>query len=70
MYGFEVARRLREALPEYKIIFFSLNMSSDCVEESVKVGAQGYVFKTNAAADLIPAINAAAQGKTFFSKAD
>jgi DNA-binding NarL/FixJ family response regulator len=37
------------------------------VQEALNLGAQGYVVKTSAAADLLPAIEAVLQGRQFVS---
>jgi DNA-binding NarL/FixJ family response regulator len=46
-------------------IFSSQETSADIVQEALKLGAWGYVFKTHAASHLLAAIDAALSGKRF-----
>jgi len=65
--GIEAARRIREVSPSSKILFMSENRSPDIAEEAIRTGASGYVVKSDAASDLLPAIKAVLEGKRFFS---
>jgi DNA-binding NarL/FixJ family response regulator len=65
--GIEVARRIREVSPNSKILFVSENRSSDIAREALSSGTGGYVVKSDAANELLPAINAVLEGKTFVS---
>jgi DNA-binding NarL/FixJ family response regulator len=65
--GIEVARRIRELRPKSKILFLSENRSWDIVEEALRSGAMGYVVKSDAAQELLPAVEAVLQGRRFLS---
>ena len=65
--GIEAARRIREVSPKSKIIFVSENRSPDIAEAALSTGADGYVVKSDAAGDLLPAVNAVLEGKRFVS---
>ena len=65
--GFEVARRVREHTPQLKITFFSADRSFDTAEDALRMGAYGYVVKSNAGTQLVPALEATLQGKQFVS---
>lgn len=65
--GFEAARRLLQDAPGTKILFVSQESSSDIVQEALRVGARGYVLKSRAATELLPAVKAVLQGKQFVS---
>jgi CheY-like chemotaxis protein len=65
--GIEAARRIREVSPRSKILFVSENRSRDVTEEALRAGAGGYVVKSDAATDLLPAVQAVLQGKRFVS---
>jgi len=65
--GFEAARQIRELAPESKIIYLTQQTAADIIEEAIALGAWGYVFKTHAAHDLLPAIEAVVSGKRFVS---
>jgi len=60
--GIEVARRIRELSPASRIVFVSQESSADVVQEAFRVGALGYVFKTQVGMDLLTAVEAACQG--------
>ena len=65
--GIEAARQIRNLSPNSKILFVSENRSSDVIEEALRTGALGYVVKSDAASDLLPAVEAVLQGKKFVS---
>lgn len=65
--GIEAARRIGEVSPASKILFVSENCSADIAEEALNTGAGGYVVKSDAAADLLPAVDAILKGKRFVS---
>lgn len=65
--GIEAACRIRDLSPASKILFFSENRSQEIVEEALRSGAAGYVSKSDAARELLPAIEAVLQGRQFVS---
>lgn len=66
--GFEAARRIREVSPNSKIIFLTQNLSGDLADEALRIGAFGYVLKSDAASELLPAIEAVLKGQQFISE--
>jgi len=65
--GMEVARRVRQLAPAAKILFLSLETSSDMIREALSVGALGYLNKSRAQTDLWPALGLVLAGKRFVS---
>jgi DNA-binding NarL/FixJ family response regulator len=65
--GIEAARRIREMVPEAKIIFLSDESSVAVVQEAMSFGAWGYVFKTMAAIELLTAVETVLSGLKFVS---
>lgn len=65
--GIEVARRILHRAPETKILFMSQERSPDIVKEALGTGAGGYVVKSEASTDLLPAVEAVLQGEQFVS---
>jgi|SRR5215469_1495845 len=61
--GLEVARRLRKLAPTIKILFLSQETSPELVREALSLGALGYVYKSRAGRELLPAIDAALKGE-------
>jgi len=65
--GIEAARRIRQRSPSSKIIFLSQNSNLDVVRAALDTGALGYVCKTDARRELLPAMDAVLRGKQFVS---
>jgi len=65
--GIEVARRIRDISPSSKILFVSQNRSQEIAKEALRSRGSGYVVKSNAASELLPAIDAVLHGKQFLS---
>jgi DNA-binding NarL/FixJ family response regulator len=65
--GIEAARQIRNLSLESKIVFVTLESSTDVVREAFKVGAWGYVIKNRAARELLAAIEAVRQSRRFVS---
>ena len=65
--GLEVARRIRKVSPASRILFVSGNRSADIAEKALRTGANGYVVKSDAESELLPAVKAVLQGKQFIS---
>jgi DNA-binding NarL/FixJ family response regulator len=61
----DATRRIRTLSPKSKIIITSIEASADFVQEAIRSGALGYVRKTEMVSQLLPAIEAALQGKRF-----
>ena len=67
--GIEVARQMRNLVPESKIIFLTRESSADVVQKAFSVGARGYVTKNMVLADLFVAVDTVHSGMTFVSNA-
>jgi len=65
--GIEAAQRIVSLLPHAAIVFLSMHSDEGYVLRALKAGAKGYLLKDSAESDLIDAIRAVHQGKTFFS---
>jgi two-component system, NarL family, response regulator NreC len=65
--GIETARRLREGLPQTKIVLLTAHIEDAYVLEAMQAGAVGYVLKTQAAADIVQAIRDVVQGEIYLS---
>ena len=65
--GLEVAQCILRDLPATKILFLSENRSPEVVQESLRIGASGYVLKSDSAKDFLPAIAAVLRGEIFLS---
>jgi DNA-binding NarL/FixJ family response regulator len=65
--GIEAARRIRHLSPNSKIVLLSQDNSLDAVQAALSTGAQGYVCKSDAGSELLPAVEAALRGKQYVS---
>ena len=66
--GLEVARRIRERVPETNIVFLTQESDADVVKAALSLGALGYVVKQRAGSDLLAALAAVREGKRFVSE--
>jgi len=65
--GIEAARRIRATVPDSKILFVSEHRSPEIAQAALATGAHGYVVKSDAGSELLPAIAAIIQGQPFIS---
>jgi DNA-binding NarL/FixJ family response regulator len=65
--GIEAARKIRVSAPWSKILFVSENRAGEVAAEALKTGGSGYVVKSDAAKELLPAIKAVLAGRQFVS---
>jgi len=65
--GTEVAQRINELLPGTAIVMLSMHSDEGYVLRALKAGAKAYLVKDSAEGDLVEAIKAVSEGKTFFS---
>ena len=65
--GIAAARQIRRLVQESKIVFVSQERSADVVQEAFRLGALGYVIKTDARSELLNAVSAVLRGETFAS---
>jgi DNA-binding NarL/FixJ family response regulator len=67
--GIEAARRILTSDPDSRILFVSAHRSWDIVDAAVATGARGYLLKTSAVEELVPAMDTVAAGGRFISPA-
>jgi DNA-binding NarL/FixJ family response regulator len=65
--GMDAAREMRSLSPEVKTIMLSMYSDKRYVLQALKVGAKGYVLKSQAADDLLRAIREVARGEVYLS---
>jgi DNA-binding NarL/FixJ family response regulator len=70
MNGLEVCRIVRQKLPTLEVLFVTQHDSPQMMREALSVGAKGYVVKSNAARDLLEAIELVSQHRVFTSLAN
>jgi len=67
--GIEAARQISSKLPNVAIVFLSMHSDEAYVIKALKAGARAYLLKDSAENDLINAVRAVSEGKSFFSPA-
>lgn len=67
MNGIEATRRIVENQPETGIVILSMHYDESYVLRSLKAGAKAYLLKDALKAELISAIRAVSEGRSFFS---
>lgn len=65
--GIDAARQIRQLVPESRILLMNYESDSDLVEETLGLGISGYIVKTSAARELLPALEALYRGHRFCS---
>src|ERR1700730_16271129 len=65
--GLEAARQIKRRSPEVEVVMLTAHDNEDLVHQVFEVGARSYIFKTEAAKHLVPAIRAAYAHKPFFT---
>ena len=67
MNGFEATRQIRQISAASKLLFVCEDRAFEIAREALRLGAGGYVLKSDVVAELLPAIEAVLQGKRFIS---
>jgi DNA-binding NarL/FixJ family response regulator len=67
--GIEACRQMTHGNPGVAVVMLSMHADESYVLRALKAGARAYLLKDSAEADLVRAIRAAAEGKSFFSPA-
>ena len=65
--GIEASLQIKQARPEAAIVMLSMHSDEGYILRALRAGAAGYILKDSAEADLVGAVRAVADGKSFFS---
>jgi len=65
--GLEATRQVLKALPSTEVLILTMHENEQIVREVLDAGARGYVLKSDAGRDLVAAVEALCQHRTFFS---
>ena len=65
--GIEVARQIREAVPDTKVLMLTMHESDEMVSRALDAGARGFVLKSDLTECLPRAVEAIAEGKRFLT---
>lgn len=65
--GLEATRKIRKMLPKTEVLVLTLHYSDRLVREIVDAGARAYLLKSDASNDLLIAVEALANHRSFFT---
>jgi two-component system, NarL family, response regulator NreC len=66
--GIELARQLRDTLPDVHVVVLTMHEDSNLVREALTAGAYGYIIKRTAESDLVAAVHASAAGEVYVDR--
>jgi DNA-binding NarL/FixJ family response regulator len=65
--GLEATRQILKANPQARVLILTLHDSDQVVREVLNAGARGFLLKSDAARDLVAAVEALRHDKTYFT---
>jgi len=65
MNGLEACRQIRKMVPQSEVLIVTQHDSPQMMREAMGAGARGYIVKSNAARDLLAAVEAVSEHKSF-----
>jgi DNA-binding NarL/FixJ family response regulator len=65
--GLEATRRIRQVAPQVEVLVFTMHESEELIREVLAAGARGYLLKSDATRQLIPAVESLSRHTPFFS---
>jgi DNA-binding NarL/FixJ family response regulator len=68
MTGIDTVREVRQRMPEVKILVFSMTRDDDFILEAIQAGADGYLWKNEAAEGIASAVERAYEGRFVVTK--
>ena len=66
--GIEAARRIREALPDTRVVMLSMHSGTQFVFQALEAGVRGYLLKESASAEIVDAVRAVDRGQRYLSR--
>ncbi len=65
--GLDAARQIFATMPEARIMILTVHDSDQVVREVLAAGARGFLLKSDTGRDLVAAVEALQNGRTFFT---
>jgi DNA-binding NarL/FixJ family response regulator len=65
MNGISAGQRLRQAMPNVKLIYLTMNQDPDLAAEAFRLGAKGYLLKSSAGSELVDALRTVIRGGSY-----
>jgi DNA-binding NarL/FixJ family response regulator len=67
MDGIEAARQILQNGKQTKVLMLTMHDSKEFVRKAIEIGAQGYVWKAESSQEVVVAVKALSQNKTYLS---
>jgi DNA-binding NarL/FixJ family response regulator len=67
MNGIDAMRNIRSAAPKMRFVVLSLHYSEELVAEALRLGARGYLLKSEGSTELLACLRAVILNRSFFS---
>jgi DNA-binding NarL/FixJ family response regulator len=65
MNGLNAGQRLKQLIPNVKLIYLTMNQDPDVAGEAFRLGANGYLLKNSAGTELVKSIRQVMRGTTY-----
>src|SRR5579864_375191 len=65
--GLNAARQILAAKPRTRVLIVTMHESEQLIREALEIGARGFLLKSDAAKDLVAAVEALQRRTTFFT---
>lgn len=65
--GLEATRQIMNSVSQTKVLILTVHDSDPLIQQVLETGARGYLLKSDAAGDLVAAVDALRRNKTFFT---
>jgi DNA-binding NarL/FixJ family response regulator len=66
--GLEAARQIQKSSPQSAILILTMYFTDQLVREVIECGARGYILKSDADKDLVSAVEALSNHRTYFTR--
>ena len=67
MNGISAGQRLKQLMPNIKLIYLTMNEDPDVAAEAFRLGAKGYLLKSSAGSELLDALRAVIRGGSYMT---
>ncbi len=67
--GLDATSLVRKAVPHARVLILTMHNTEELIEKTLQAGACGYVLKSDAEKDLVTALEAVLDNRTFFTQA-
>jgi two-component system, NarL family, response regulator NreC len=65
--GLDATRLIHKAVPEVRVLVLTAFHTQEMIEKALRAGVRGYLLKSDAETDLVAAVKALIEGRTFFT---